>query len=73
MFAGLLLTAAIAAFAQLEPAASRRSPRSNWIVLILPSSGWRSASRLCIGRISATLALGLFFVFAASLGLIDRR
>lgn len=68
MFAGLLLTAAIAAFAQLNPGLKTLAAQ-NWIVLILLQLGLAIGIQALIGRISATLALGLFFVFAASLGL----
>ena len=68
MFAGLMLTAAIAAFAQLNPGLKELAAE-NWIVLIVVQLGLAIGIQALIGRISATLALGLFFVFAASLGL----
>jgi FtsH-binding integral membrane protein len=68
MFAGLLLTAAIAAFVQFNPALQAFAA-DFWIVLIFGQLGLAIGIQALIGRISATIALGLFFVFAASLGL----
>ena len=67
MFVGLGVTAAIAYVVQsnerlLEFAAN------NLFVLILAQLGLVFAIGLGIRRISATVALGLFFVYAASLG-----
>ena len=67
MFAGLLLTAGIVFIVQGNPAVIR-----NVEGLILPIFLGQLALVVVIGagirRISATLALGLFFVYAATLG-----
>jgi len=68
MFVGLAVTAAIAYIVQsnerlLEFAAN------NLFVLIIAQLGLVFAIGLGIRRISATVALGLFFVYAASLGI----
>lgn len=68
MFAGLLLTAGVAAVVQgnarlLEFAAN------NLFLLIIAQFALVFAIGLGIRRINATAALGLFFVYAASLGL----
>lgn len=68
MFAGLLLTAAIATVVQFNPGL-RALAGDFWIVLIIGQLGLAIGIQALIGRMSATLALGLFFVFAASLGL----
>jgi FtsH-binding integral membrane protein len=68
MFAGLLLTAAVAAFVQFNDGLLAFAARNilllfigQLILVIVISAG--------IGRLNATAALGLFFVYAASLGL----
>ena len=67
MFAGLLVTAAIAAFAQFnEPLVEFAA--NNFFILIIAQVGLALGIQLGIGRMNATLALGLFFVYAASLG-----
>ena len=68
MFAGLLVTAAIATFVQFNPGLQRLAA-NYWIVLIFGQLGLAIGIQALIGRMNATLALGLFFVFAASLGL----
>jgi hypothetical protein len=68
MFAGLLLTAAIATVVQFNPGLQALAGEF-WIVLIIGQLGLAIGIQALIGRMSATLALGLFFVFAASLGL----
>jgi uncharacterized protein len=67
MFAGLLLTAGVAFVVQanerlLEFAAN------NLLILIIAQLGLVFAIGLGIRRINASVALGLFFVYAASLG-----
>jgi FtsH-binding integral membrane protein len=67
MFAGLLLTAGVAFVVQanerlLEFAAN------NLLILIIAQLGLVFAIGLGIRRINASIALGLFFVYAASLG-----
>jgi FtsH-binding integral membrane protein len=68
MFAGLLLSAGVAAVVQLsEPLVTFAA--NNFLILIIAQLGLVLAIGFLINRISATLALGLFFVYAASLGL----
>jgi len=67
MFAGLLVSAAVAFFVQsnerlLEFAAG------NFFLLIIAQLALVVAISWGISRISATVALGLFFIYAASLG-----
>jgi len=69
MFAGLLLTASVAFFAQgsqqlLDFAAGAILPLIIAQFALVMVIGWG------INRINATVALGLFFVYAASLGLV---
>jgi len=68
MFAGLLVTAAIATFVQFNPSL-QLLVADYWIILIFGQLGLAIGIQALIGRMNATLALGLFFVFAASLGL----
>jgi hypothetical protein len=68
MFAGLLLTAGVAAFAQFNQQLITFAA-DNFLVLILAQLGLALGIQFLIGRLSASLALGLFFVYAASLGL----
>ena len=68
MFVGLLVTAGVAAVAQgnqqlIDFAAG------NFFILIIAQLGLVLGISALINRMSATLALGLFFVYAASLGL----
>jgi len=68
MFAGLLITAAVAAIVQGSPSLTNMIGRNYWLLffgqlaLVFVISG-------AIRRISATVALGLFFLYAATLGL----
>lgn len=68
MFAGLLLTAAVAAFAQFNPSLLN-FPADYFIFLIIGQLALAVGIQWGIRRISATMALGLFFVYAASLGI----
>ncbi len=68
MFAGLLLSAGVAAFAQFNQALIRFAA-DNFLILLIAQLGLVLAIGFLINRISATVALGLFFVYAASLGL----
>jgi FtsH-binding integral membrane protein len=68
MFAGLLVTAAIAAFAQTNESLLVFAGR-NFLILIIAQLALGVGIQWGINRISATIALGLFFVFAATLGL----
>jgi FtsH-binding integral membrane protein len=68
MFAGLLLTAAVAAFAQFNPSLLNFGA-DYFIFLIIGQLALAVGIQWGIRRISATMALGLFFVYAASLGI----
>jgi FtsH-binding integral membrane protein len=68
MFAGLLLTA-IVAFAVQGNETLRRLAADYFIVLVLGQLGMVIAISAGIRRFGATAALGLFFVYAATLGL----
>ncbi len=68
MFAGLLLTAGVAWFVGgSEPLL--RFAASNIVLLFIGQIALVIAIGALINRIGATIALGLFFVYAASLGL----
>ena len=68
MFAGLLLTAGIAFFVQGNETLLRFAG-SNFMILLIGQLALAWGIGLGINRISATVALGLFFIYAASLGL----
>lgn len=68
MFAGLLLTAGIAAVVSMNDSLITSVARSWWLFLIGQFVLGIGIQAL-IPRMSATLALGLFFVFAATMGL----
>ena len=68
MFAGLLITAAVAAYVQFNEGLIGFVGR-NFLILILAQLGLALGIQFLIGRIGATIALGLFFIYAASLGL----
>jgi FtsH-binding integral membrane protein len=68
MFAGLLLTAGVAAIVQLNPSLLTFAAH-NFLLLFLVQIGIVLVISAGIGRINATAALGLFFVYAASLGI----
>jgi len=68
MFAGLLLTAVIAFIVQGQPNLIR-AVRPLWFVLVFGQLGLGIGIQALIGRMSATLGLGLFFVFAATMGI----
>ncbi|HUQ78215.1 MAG TPA: Bax inhibitor-1/YccA family protein [Patescibacteria group bacterium] len=67
MFAGLLLTAGVAAFVQAQPELMRTVERY-WIFFIFGQLGLSLAIQGLLPRMSATLGLGLFFAFAATMG-----
>ena len=67
MFAGLFLTAVIAAVVQANDNVIRQIS-DLWLVVVLGQFGLVLAIQFLIPRISATVALGLFFIYAASLG-----
>jgi FtsH-binding integral membrane protein len=68
MFAGLLLTAGIAFVVQDQPNIIR-AVRPLWLVIVFGQLGLGIGIQALIGRMSATLGLGLFFVFAATMGI----
>jgi uncharacterized protein len=68
MFAGLLLTAGVATVVQSSQTLTSFALQ-NFLILILAQLGLVIAISAGISRLSATAALGLFFVYAASLGL----
>jgi uncharacterized protein len=68
MFAGLMVSAAIAAFAQFNPGL-RSFASHNFLVLVIAQLALAIGIQWGISRIPATIALGLFFVYAASIGL----
>jgi FtsH-binding integral membrane protein len=68
MFAGLLLTAAIAFVVQGQPSLIR-AVRPFWFLIVFGQLGLGIAIQGLLPRMSATLGLGLFFVFAATMGI----
>jgi FtsH-binding integral membrane protein len=68
MFAGLLLTAGVAAVVQSNTQLIDFAA-DNFFILIIAQLGLVLGISALINRINATLALGLFFIYAASLGL----
>jgi uncharacterized protein len=68
MFAGLLVTAGVAAVVQGNTQLVNFAA-DNFFILIIAQLGLVLGISALINRISATVALGLFFVYAASLGL----
>ena len=67
MFMGLLVTAAVAALVQLNPSVLQ-SIRGLFLPIIIGQFVLVMVITAGIRRLSATLALGLFFIYAASLG-----
>jgi FtsH-binding integral membrane protein len=67
MFAGLLVTAAIAAYVQFNESLLLFAAR-NFLILIIAQFALVIAIQFGITRLNATAALGMFFVYAASLG-----
>jgi len=67
MFAGLLLTAGIAAVVQGQQDLIRTIGRY-WYLIFFLQLGLSLGIQALLPRMSATLGLGLFFVFAASMG-----
>jgi uncharacterized protein len=68
MFAGLLVTAGVAYFVQSSPNLLAFA-RGTGLLLIFVQLGIVLGITALINRISATVALGLFFVYAATLGI----
>ncbi len=67
MFAGLLLTAGISTVVAGQPELIR-AVRSSWWIILIAQLGLGIGIQALIPRMSASLALGLFFVFAATMG-----
>jgi hypothetical protein len=67
MFAGLLVTAGVAAVVVSQPDLYR-SVRSLWIPIAFLQLGLGLGIQALMPRMTATLGLGLFFLFAATLG-----
>ncbi|HEU0234903.1 MAG TPA: Bax inhibitor-1/YccA family protein [Candidatus Limnocylindrales bacterium] len=67
MFAGLLVTAGIAFVVSGTPQVIR-GVADLWFVIFFAQLGLALGIQGAIGRLSATTALGLFFVFAATMG-----
>jgi FtsH-binding integral membrane protein len=68
MFAGLLLTAGIAAVVAGQPAL-QDAVAPSWFILVFGQLGLGIGIQALLPRMSATLGLGLFFVFAATMGI----
>jgi FtsH-binding integral membrane protein len=68
MFAGLLVTAGVAAVVQSNTQLINFAA-DNFFILIIAQLGLVLGISALINRINASLALGLFFVYAASLGI----
>ena len=68
MFVGLLVSAVIAGVAQVNPRLIQVA-YDNWFLLMIGQLALVVAISWGISRINATIALGLFFVYAASMGL----
>ena len=67
MFAGLLLTAAISTVVATNPSVID-AVAGSWILFLFAQLGLGIGIQALIPRLSATFALGLFFVFAATMG-----
>jgi FtsH-binding integral membrane protein len=67
MFAGLLLTAAISTVVATNPTVIR-AVEGSWILFLFAQLGLGIGIQALMPRMSATLGLGLFFVFAATMG-----
>ncbi len=67
MFAGLLLTATIAFIVQGRPDFIQ-SVRPLWLPIVFGQLGLSLAIQALMPRMNATLGLGLFFAFAATMG-----
>ena len=68
MFAGLLLTAGIATVVSTQTGL-QQAIRPFWFVLVFGQLGLGIAIQGLMPRMNATLGLGLFFIFAATMGL----
>jgi uncharacterized protein len=67
MFAGLLLTAAISTVVANNPTLINAVARS-WLIFVFAQLGLGIGIQVLMPRLSATLGLGLFFLFAATMG-----
>jgi FtsH-binding integral membrane protein len=67
MFAGLLLTTAISTVVATNPTLINAVARS-WLLFVFAQLGLGIGIQVLMPRLSATLGLGLFFVFAATMG-----
>jgi hypothetical protein len=67
MFAGLLLTTGIAFFVANNDRIIQ-TVGDMWLIIVFGQLGLAIGIQALIGRISASVALGLFFVFAATMG-----
>jgi uncharacterized protein len=67
MFAGLLLTTAISTVVATNPTLIDTVARS-WLLFVFLQLGLGIGIQALMPRLSATLGLGLFFVFAATMG-----
>jgi FtsH-binding integral membrane protein len=67
MFAGLMVTAAIAAFAQFNVTLLSFAA-DNFLFIVIAQLALALVIQGAISRLNATLALTLFFIYAASLG-----
>ena len=68
MFAGLLLTAAISTVVATNPGLINTVARS-WLLLVFVQLGLGIGIQALLPRMTATLGLALFFVFAATMGI----
>ncbi len=68
MFAGLLVTAGVAALAQFNEGMLQFAAQ-NFLLVIVAQFALVLVIQFGIARLNATAALGLFFVYAASLGI----
>ncbi len=68
MFAGLLLTAGVASVVQTQPEIVRTVGRY-WFLIVFGQLGLGLAIQGLMPRMTATLGLALFFVFAVTMGL----
>lgn len=68
MFAGLAVTAGVSFLVATSPGLTAAAA-GGWLVLVIVQVGLAIGIQALINRISATAALGLFLVYAASMGL----
>jgi FtsH-binding integral membrane protein len=68
MFAGLLLTAGVAALVSTQTGL-QQAVRPFWIFLVFGQLGLSIGIQALMPRLTATLGLGLFFVFAGTMGI----